>query len=280
MPPERYDPSAQVALLKVLTDVLRLQHAADIMYDHEEAQALRDGMARIDLAKPSASMAALADCIVLGHALKILDPTFDVSLIDRTGGPSRWLTTKRNLLIIYKGVFSYIRRSCRELMALAKVYDIRTTAKNPDDQGMSQLSSIIVVSIFLGENNRDYIARLQTLEPAILGPIMHMIMAKQEECKRLAASTDVDELIDQVLQTRDVDLAHEEEHASILLELETSRKQGSDLLSRLEHLQRNYDELVQEHNRQQDELAEPGGRGPTASLRRSATSSASASRRT
>jgi protein HOOK3 len=113
-----------------------------------------------------------------------------------------------------------------------------------------------VVSIFLGENNRDYIARLQTLEPAILGPIMHMIMAKQEECKRLAASTDVDELIDQVLQTRDVDLAHEEEHASILLELETSRKQGSDLLSRLEHLQRNYDELVQEHNRQQDELAE------------------------
>jgi hypothetical protein len=139
MAPERYDPSAQAALLQVLSDVLRLSHAADVMYDPEEAQALRDGLARMDPSKPAASMASLADCVVLGYALKALDPTFDATQIDRVGGPSRWLVTKRNLLVVYKGIFAYIRRSCRELMALAKVYDIRATAKNPDDQGMSQV---------------------------------------------------------------------------------------------------------------------------------------------
>lgn len=86
-------------------------------------------------------MASLADCVIFGQALKNLDPTFDKTQLERTAGPSRFLTKKQNLLIIYRGLFAYIRRSCRDLMAQAKVIDIQAIVKSPDDQGMSQVPS-------------------------------------------------------------------------------------------------------------------------------------------
>jgi len=76
---------------------------------------------------------------VLAHILHELDTEFDPSHLESSQGASKYLTNKRNIQAVYKGLFRFIRRQVPELGCQAKKFDYHAVAENPDAQGISQV---------------------------------------------------------------------------------------------------------------------------------------------
>lgn len=93
-----------------------------------------------DLDRSAESLDELANGIVLGHILHELDPDFDPSNLEAAQSASKYLTNKRNIQTIYKGLFRFIRLQIPELGCQAKKVDYHAIADNPDAQGISQVT--------------------------------------------------------------------------------------------------------------------------------------------
>jgi protein HOOK3 len=259
-----FSPAAQVALLKWVNNF------------------------PVDGHDPAETMGDLADGILLSQMLHDLDPTYDTSELDRNVGSSKWLTQKRNLQSVYKGLFKYMRQEAPECVPLAQVADFRAIAENPDAEGLTQVSSpeyeqqflvsgrcheILtrlaskLVAVFLAtavmNSNEDVrtkaISKVQgPLTPAEQNEIRRILEQKQLEMSELAAKAEEEGTAD-----RDPDLEHEEERLRLeanlekkVRELDMATKRYADLNTRHSYLQESHDEIKAKLAEVETELAE------------------------
>ncbi|KUI58645.1 Girdin [Cytospora mali] len=233
-----FSPAAQVALLKWVNNF------------------------PVDGHEPAESMGDLADGIILSQMLRDLDPTYDTSELDKNVGSSKWLTQKRNLQSVYKGLFKYMRQEAPECVPLIQVADFRAIAENPDAEGLTQLVAVFLATAVMNSNEdvrTKAISKVQgPLNPAEQNEIRRILEQKQIEMMELAAKAEEEGAAD-----RDPDLENEEERLRLeanlekkVRELDTAMKRYADLNTRHSHLQESHDEIKAKLAEVETELAE------------------------
>ncbi|RCI14139.1 hypothetical protein L249_6051 [Ophiocordyceps polyrhachis-furcata BCC 54312] len=228
MPP--YSQRAQVALLNTVNRVFDLDRATESVDD-------------------------LFDGITLAHVLHELDPEFDPSHLESSAGASKYLTNKRNIQAVYKGLFRFIRRRVPELGCQAKKFDYHAVAEKPEAQGISQILAVMVAAAAMGPGNGKYVPRIQNgLDRDGQAEIMQIVRVMQADATNYKGDEDLDQALDAVMEARDVDLLVEEQNAALRHQLDSTRKNLSDYITRLEHLQQSHDELKYEKEKNDREL--------------------------
>ena len=232
-----------------------------------------------DLGRTAESLDGLTSGVILANILHELDPEFDPSHLETSTTTSKYLTNKRNLQTVYKGLFRFIRRQIPELSCQAKKYDYHAIADSPDAQGMSQVRSrswqahngarleaglidlcfqllaVMVSAAALGPDNQKYIPRIQnSLDRDTQAEIMQVLRVVQQDIAASKDDDDLDEAIDAVMEARDIDLLVEEQNAALRQQLEVTKKNLSDYITRLEHLQLSHEELRYEKEKNDREL--------------------------
>lgn len=275
-----YTPSAREALLKWVCDTSYPRTRSPIR--GAQANPNNNQVNAFPDVEPANTWTDLADGVLLSQVLLDLDEQYDAADIDRDPPPStpKWLVKKKNLQALHKAVFRYIHRECPEFEPLVKSADWRTLAEDPNEESLIkvdprdrcvhvaayeerltpiiiQLVSIIVAVAFLGPDPGKYVRRLQIstqFDDNTKVEIQQIIMEKDTEAKKAAEMADLDDSIDQVMDSRDTGLAFEEERATLLSQLEVAKKQHADTITRLEHLQDSYDSLRLEETKLQRDL--------------------------
>ncbi|MBE3109833.1 MAG: hypothetical protein IMZ46_04845, partial [Acidobacteria bacterium] len=221
----------------------------------------------------------LADGILLSHVLQDLDKQYDAADVNRNPPPStpQWLVNKKNLQALHKALVRYINRECPEFNTLVRSADWQALAEEPSEEALVkvaprarcvhigvygqkltgiviQLVSVIVGVAFLGPQVDKYVPRLQhaaDLDGQTQMEIQMIILGKQKEMNKTADTVDAD---DSAMDSRDAELAFEQERATLRSQLEVAKKQHADTLTRLEYLQDSYDTLTREEAKLQREL--------------------------
>ncbi|KAF5027205.1 hypothetical protein F66182_693 [Fusarium sp. NRRL 66182] len=254
-----YSPKAQAALLKAVS---LFNPGPSSPSSNSPLTTVPPQVKRVFEPKRSAeSIDDLFDGVTLGFILHQLDPSFDTSTLETNSNTSRYLTNKRNIQSIYKGLFRYIRRAVPELACQAKKFDYHAIAENPEPQGISQVSSIpdlsreefsiltlkllaVMLSVaILGPDAQSYIPRITGLEKTAQAEIMQIIQTIQHDIENSQGDDDVDDAIDAVMEARDIELLVEEQNAALRSQLELTKRQLSDYITRLDHLQTSHEEL-------------------------------------
>ncbi|KAK7398117.1 hypothetical protein QQX98_012523 [Neonectria punicea] len=221
------------------------------------------------------SLDELADGFVLAQILQELDPEFNPSELDTSPGTSRYLTNKRNLQAVYKGLFRFIRRQVPELGCQAKKFDYHAIAENPEPQGISQvkesdsdrpqnlslttfalqLLAVMLSAAAMGPDNQRFVPKIQNgLDQQTQAEIMQIIRNMQLDINNSRGDDDLNQAIDAVMEARDVDLLVEEQNAALRQELDMTKKNLSDYITRLEYLQQSHEELKYEKEKNDREL--------------------------
>ncbi|KFA64355.1 hypothetical protein S40285_02917 [Stachybotrys chlorohalonatus IBT 40285] len=253
-----YSASAQAALLKAVCIFLP-SHADSGHGPLEGANTLTLTPSQVnrvfDLNRTAESLDELANGLVLAQILHELDPEFSPAELDTSSSTSKYLTNKRNIQAVYKGLFRFIRRQLPELGCQAKKFDYHAVAENPDPQGISQLLAVMVSAATMGPDNQRYIPRIQHgLDRETQAEIMQIIRAMQQDIANSKDDDDLDEAIDAVMEARDIDLLVEEQNAALRQQLDKTNKTLSDYITRLEHLQISHEELKYEKEKNDREL--------------------------
>ncbi|KAG6043866.1 hypothetical protein E4U17_000805 [Claviceps sp. LM77 group G4] len=208
-----------------------------------------------DLDQVVESLDDFTDGLLLGRILHELDPEFEPSHLETTQGTPKYLTHKRNIQTIYKGLFRFIRRQVPELGCQAKKFDYHAVAENPEPQGISQLLAVMVSAAAMGPDNGKYVPRIQhSLDRENQAEIMQIIRTMQQDVAAFGDITDLDDAIDAVMEARDIDLLVEEQNAALRRQLNSTRKNLSDYITRLEYLQQSHEELRYEKEKNDREL--------------------------
>ncbi|KAM3469372.1 hypothetical protein MY8738_010116 [Beauveria namnaoensis] len=225
-----YSNRAQVALLKAVNHVFSLDRKADSLED-------------------------LTNGIILANILHELDAEFDPSHLESNPATSRYLTNKRNIQAVYKGLFRFIRRQIPELGCQAQRFDYHAVAENPEPQGLSQLLAVMVSAAAMGPDNKKYVPLIQTsLDKVNQAEIMNIIRAMQVDAANAGDEDKLHEDMEAVMEARDMDLVVEEQNAALRQQLDINKKALSDYITRLEHLQQSHEELKYEKERNDREL--------------------------
>ncbi|KFA53292.1 hypothetical protein S40293_04696 [Stachybotrys chartarum IBT 40293] len=276
-----YSASAQAALLKAVCIFLP-SHADSGHGPPEGVNTLTLTPSQVnrvfDLNRTAESLDELANGLVLAQILHELDPEFSPAELDTSSSTSKYLTNKRNIQAVYKGLFRFIRRQLPELGCQAKKFDYHAVAENPDPQGISQvrrapsrntpvagegrliafcfqLLAVMVSAATMGPDNQRYIPRIQHgLDRETQAEIMQIIRAMQQDIANSKDDDDLDEAIDAVMEARDIDLLVEEQNAALRQQLDKTNKTLSDYITRLEHLQISHEELKYEKEKNDREL--------------------------
>ncbi|OAQ97859.1 hypothetical protein LLEC1_00014 [Akanthomyces lecanii] len=239
-----YSGRAQVALLKAPITLRHYENANPAQVNHV-----------FSLDRKADSLEDLTNGILLANILHELDPEFDPSHLESNPATSRYLTNKRNIQAVYKGLFRFIRRQVPELGCQAQKFDYHAVAENPEPQGLSQLLAVMVSAAAMGPDNKKYVPLIQTsLDKVNQAEIMNIIRSMQIDAANAGDEDKLNEDIDAVMEARDMDLVVEEQNAALRQQLESNKKALSDYITRLEHLQQSHEELKYEKERNDREL--------------------------
>lgn len=248
-----YSSSAQAALLKAVC----LYDAYNPLSTERSPLTAQpsQGNRLFHLERPVESLDKLADGILLGHILHELDAEFNISDLDATATTSKYLVNKRNLQIVYKGLFRFIRNHVADLRCQASKFDYKAIAENPEPQGISQLLAVMVSAAAMGPGNQKYVPRIQNgLDRETQAEIMQIIRTMQQDSEKFKGDDDLSETIDAAMEARDIDLVVEEQVATLHHELDVTKKTLSDYITRLEYLQQSHEELKYEKEKNDREL--------------------------
>ncbi|CAG9944124.1 unnamed protein product [Clonostachys rosea f. rosea IK726] len=227
-----------------------------VSYSPGAQTALLNAVNRMfELGRTVHSLDELNNGVILGQILHELDQDFDPSNLETSQGTSKYLTNKRNIQTIYKGLFRFIRRQIPELGCQAKKVDYHAIAENPDSHGISQLLAVMVSAAAMGPDNKRYIPKIQrSLDRDTQAEIMQILQIVQQDIAASEGDQDLDEAIDAVMEARDMDLLVEEQNAALRQQLEATKKNLSDYITRLEYLQLSHEELRYEKEKNDREL--------------------------
>lgn len=191
----------------------------------------------------------------MGKILHELDSEFDPSHLESSTATSKYLTNKRNIQTVYKGLFRFIRRQIPELSCQAKKFDYHAVAENPEPQGLSQLLAVMVAVAAMGPDNNKYVPLIQdSLDKVTQAEIMQILRSMQIDAANSKDDDSLDEAIDDIMEARDIDLLVEEQNVALRQQLEQTKKTLSDYITRLEHLQISHEELKYEKDKNDREL--------------------------
>lgn len=113
----------------------------------------------------------------------------------------------------------------------------------------------MVSAAAMGPDNGKYVPRIQhSLDRENQAEIMQIIRTMQQDVAALGDNTDLDDAIDAVMEARDIDLLVEEQNAALRRQLNSTRKNLSDYITRLEYLQQSHEELRYEKEKNDREL--------------------------
>ena len=113
----------------------------------------------------------------------------------------------------------------------------------------------MVSAAAMGPDNSKYIPRIQQgLDRESQAEIMQIIRKMQQDSADSKDNDDLDDAIDAVMEARDVDLLVEEQNAALRQQLDNTKKQLSDYITRLEYLQQSHEELKYEKEKNDREL--------------------------
>lgn len=113
----------------------------------------------------------------------------------------------------------------------------------------------MVSAAAMGPDNGRYVPRIQNgLDRETQAEIMQIIRAMQQDISDFKDDDDLDEAIDAVMEARDIDLLVEEQNAALRQQLDSTKKNLSDYITRLEHLQQSHEELKYEKEKNDREL--------------------------
>lgn len=223
-------------------------------FDRGTQAALLKWVNTFPIDRPAESFDDLLDGAILAQMLRDLDPSYDPSELDDNVGSSRWLTRKRNIQSVYKGLFSYIKRENPDLAHQAHTADFRAIAENPDAEGICQILSVFVAAVAFHNDQatrQKYIVAMQTkLDTKSMAALANVIQEKEKDMARAQAAAAREEIIEASMAGRDPGLEAEEEHLRLKTELEEKRreldyttKKYADLLSGHERLQETNEEI-------------------------------------
>lgn len=286
-----YSNRAQAALLKAVS-IIFSEHCPSHYLLCEGSSSLiinpRRQVNNVFSFEPKAeALEEMTNGVILAKILHELDPEFDPSHLETNPATSRYLTNKRNIQTVYKGLFRFIRRQVPELGCQAKKFDYHGVAENPEPQGLSQvrqkgtyshdqlrgihgpadnervvlihecvqLLAVMVCAAAMGPDNNKYVPLIQNnLDNVTQAEIMQIIRAMQQDAANSKDDDKLDEDIDAVMEARDMDLFVEEQNAALRQQLEINKKALSDYITRLEHLQQSHEELKYEKEKNDREL--------------------------
>lgn len=107
----------------------------------------------------------------------------------------------------------------------------------------------------MGPENSKYVPRIQNgLDRESQAEIMEIIRAMQQDIVDFKDYDDRDKAIDAFTEARNIDLLVEEQNASLRQQLEGTKKNLTDYITRLEHLQQSHEELKYEKEKNDREL--------------------------
>ncbi|KAH6688405.1 hypothetical protein F5X68DRAFT_79804 [Plectosphaerella plurivora] len=194
----------------------------------------------------------LHDGVLLSYILSDLDATYDPSEIDTQD--DRWLTYKKNLQSIYKGLVRLVNRDVPELTRQARISDFRAIASDPDAQGICKILSVLFAVAMLGSNNERFVTRItkDITDSTVLSQLQRITLEMKTLMDEAAGDEDADREL--ANDTRDPDLALEEENAELHAELDKTKKRLADATTRLENLKVSYDDLTDETTKVHEEL--------------------------
>ncbi|KAG6286737.1 hypothetical protein E4U09_006593 [Claviceps aff. purpurea] len=113
----------------------------------------------------------------------------------------------------------------------------------------------MVSAAAMGPDNGKYVPRIQhSLDRENQAEIMQIIRTMQQDVAAFGDNTDLDDAIDAVMEARDIDLLVEEQNAALRRQLNSTRKNLSDYITRLEYLQQSHEELRYEKEKNDREL--------------------------
>lgn len=179
--------------------------------------------------------------------------------------------SKRNIKLIYKALFRFVRQYIPELRSQATKFDWQAVAENPDPQGIGQVSKsavyiseactiiqrqplnnfisqllvVMLAAAAMGPENEKFVNRIRNeLDKQTQTEIVAIVMPLTLGQTASMDDDEFDEAIDAVMEARDVDLVFEEQNASLHKELEDTRERLADRQTRLEDLTLSYEELA------------------------------------
>lgn len=113
----------------------------------------------------------------------------------------------------------------------------------------------MVSAAAMGPDNKRYIPKIQrSLDRDTQAEIMQILQIVQQDIAASEGDQDLDEAIDAVMEARDMDLLVEEQNAALRQQLEATKKNLSDYITRLEYLQLSHEELRYEKEKNDREL--------------------------
>ncbi|KAI0406932.1 hypothetical protein F4802DRAFT_555074 [Xylaria palmicola] len=187
--------------------------------------------------------------------LEILDPEYNPTRFAQSAAASQaGDETARSMHIIHIGLIDLAGRSCPKIEPLIKVVDFQTLDRDPTRVGIAEVLLVFLCVACFSEDNETYIELLKKLDPKYQAAIFNFIT--EVEAKLLGQdviTVDNDNVTATNSAGLDADLAHEAAIADLQREAEEAKRQAGSLRVRLDRLQDNYDELVQKHEKLQDE---------------------------
>ncbi|KAJ2904954.1 hypothetical protein MKZ38_006819 [Zalerion maritima] len=205
--------------------------------------AFRDGKDQV------ASLANLADGIVLLDVLRAVDPDF----VDYSADHS---DPARNLLAVRKGLISSFHRDSYEhLESQATKLDIHKVTDKRDQNEIAECTTLLMCLAVTGPKQEEYVAHingLSSVNPSAFQTIgllagTRMKGEPDEEPEQGAAAQE------EVMSDQDRVLALEASLAKTHAELDKAKKDHAETLTRLESLQLHQEELMEDAEKLQEE---------------------------
>lgn len=118
-----------------------------------------------------------------------------------------------------------------------------------------KLLAVMVAAAAMGPENEKYVPRIQNrLDRDNQAEIMQIIRSMQQDIANFKDDDDLDEALDAVMEARDIDLVVEEQNAALRHQLDSTKKNLSDYITRLEYLQQSHEELKYDKEKNDREL--------------------------
>ncbi|KAI8630696.1 hypothetical protein F5Y19DRAFT_483338 [Xylariaceae sp. FL1651] len=225
--------------------------------------------------------------------LEILDPEYDPTRFEQSlAAAEAGDETRRSMHIIHMGLIDFARRLCPKIEPLIQIVDFQALGRDPTRVGMLEvntpsrptipsssqfspstspashslskkgqqqaktLSQVLVVfmcaALFHKDNSR-YIRLVQSLNSKCQQSIFLIVQEVEAKLEQGSLTTDSDNTAISKAANVDADLAHEAAISDLQREAEEAKRQAGGLRLRLDRLQDNYDELVRQHEKLQDE---------------------------
>jgi protein HOOK3 len=246
-----YNHSAQVALLKAVG-----------IFSNPSEPSLKA------IERTPENVEELTNGLLLGRILHQLDPDFDLAALETQSDRPKYLSNKHNIQAVYKGLFRFVRRQVPELSCQAKSFDLNAISPSSEQQGSGaqrhpslvpscfHMLAVMVTAAALGPDRATYVPQMsdQSFTTDTQAEIMRIICNMEDDNKNSKDDELSEEDIDNFIGERNIDLLVEEQNATLRHELDVARKNLSDYITRLEHLQMSHDSLKIEKEKNDREL--------------------------